>query len=69
MTISLKVSVNGNYRATVKHDVDGDVQPDIVIEGQAGDGPVEKSITFQHGKTNTYSVTEEYMGDKAAESA
>jgi hypothetical protein len=60
MTITVKVHVNGNYQATCKTTVDG--QPygeDIVIGPQE-----EKQLPHQHGKTNFYEVTEEYLGDK-----
>lgn len=57
MTVSLKVHVNGKYRATVKHTANGVEQPDTVVGPQE-----EKPIYFQHGVENVLTVTEEYLG-------
>jgi hypothetical protein len=62
MTISLKVSVNGNYKATIQHTIDGEPQRETVISGVGSRYPVETQISFQHGKKNDYSITEEYLG-------
>lgn len=56
MTISIKVHVNGDYRATVKHTIEGDPQPDTVIDG-TGEG----QIYFRHGKVNTFEITEQQL--------
>jgi len=63
MTVSLKIHVNGKYRATVNH---ATVRPD---GGRAVSTPVvvgpqeEKAIYFQHGVVNELTVTEEYLGE------
>lgn len=59
MTVSLKVHVNGNYRATVKHTADGKPQADTVVGPQE-----EKQVYFQHGVENVLTVTEEYLGNE-----
>lgn len=59
MTISLKIHVNGNYRATVKHTAEGVEQPDTVVGPQE-----EKQVYFRHGVENVLTVTEEYLGEK-----
>lgn len=64
MTVSLKVHVNGNYRATVKHTAianDGKEaeMPETVIGPQE-----EKTIYFRHGAKNVLEVSEEYLGEK-----
>lgn len=60
MTISLTLKVNGNYRATVVHKVNGEQhgEPLQVVQGDQG------YVPFQHGSTNTYEITEEYLGEK-----
>jgi len=58
MTVSLKIHVNGKYRATVKHKADGREQPDTVVGPQE-----EKAVYFQHGVVNELTVTEEYLGE------
>jgi hypothetical protein len=67
MTISVKVHVNGRYRATVVQTVEGQNQTTTVIEGAYDGSPNpsgEGHIWFQHGKTNTFEITEEYLGEK-----
>jgi len=63
MTVSLKVHVNGRYRATVKHTVIENgketTQPDTVVGPQE-----EKSINFRHGAKNVLEVSEEYLGNE-----
>lgn len=59
MTVSLKIHVNGRYRATVKHTANGAPQPDTVVGPQE-----EKAIHFQHGVENVLTVTEEYLGEE-----
>ncbi len=60
MTVSLKIHVNGNYRATVKHVAGGAEQPDTIVGPQE-----EKAIHFRHGVVNELTVTEEYLGEQA----
>ena len=59
MTVSLKIHVNGRYRATVKHTAGGREQPDVIVGPQE-----EKPIYFQHGVVNELTVTEEYLGEE-----
>lgn len=72
MTISLKVTVSGNYKATIKHKINGEDAPTVEVNGATGEknafGSVEGSVYFQHGATNDYSVTEESLGEKPATS-
>lgn len=56
MTTTVKVHVNGMYRATVKQD---DKDP-VVIEGNR-DGGTEKSFNLGHPANSTFVITEEYM--------
>lgn len=57
MTTTVKVHVNGNYRATVKQ---GDREPVFVNGGE------EKSFNLPHPATDTFEISEEYLGDKPA---
>lgn len=59
MTVSIKVHVNGNYRATIKQSVDGALIDTIVVEPQE-----EKQVFFRHGVENTLVMTEEYLGER-----
>lgn len=61
MTTTVKVHVNGNYKATVTHTVDGKPQEPVEVGPQE-----EKSFTAYHGSANTFEVTEEYLGEKTA---
>lgn len=63
MTTTVKVHVNGNYRATVQHIVDGKPNGEPVQV----DPQEEKYFTAYHGKANSFDVTEEYLGEKVAE--
>lgn len=67
MTITLNVRVGGDYRATVVPTVEGQPAGEpIIVDGPSGD----KQIYFQHGKTNTFVITEESLHDiRAAEGA
>lgn len=61
MTTTVKVHVNGNYRTTIEHKVDGEPQPTMTV------GPnEEKQLHFVHGKTNEFTASEEYLGEKPA---
>lgn len=55
MTTTVKVHVNGAYRATVRQD---DREP-VTVEGGE-----EKSFTLAHPANSTFVVTEEYVGGK-----
>lgn len=55
MTTTVKVHVNGKYRATCKTTIDGEPQGEPVVVGPQE----EKALPHQHGKTCVYEVTEE----------
>lgn len=57
MTTTVKVHVNGNYRATVKQN---DREPVLVGPGE------EKHFNLPHPATATFEVSEEYLGNKQA---
>jgi hypothetical protein len=62
MTTTVKVHVNGRYRATVKQD---DRDP-VVVEGNYDGSPNpsgEQSFHLAHPANSTFVVTEEYIGD------
>lgn len=59
MTTTVKVHVNGRYRATVKQD---DREP-VTIEGNYNGGSGEESFSLPHPATGTFEITEEYMKD------
>lgn len=59
MTTSVKVHVNGQYRATVKQD---DRAP-VVIEGNYNGGSGEKTFWLTHPANSKFEVTEEYVQD------
>lgn len=58
MTTTVKIHVNGDYVATVKHKVDGEEQPDTIVTGGS-----ERTLYFAHGKTNEFTVTEQSKAD------
>jgi hypothetical protein len=60
MTVSLKIHVNGNYRATVRHMAGGYEQPQTVVGPQE-----EKTIYFWYDVVNELVVIEEYLGETA----
>lgn len=60
MTTTVKVHVNGRYRATVKQD---DREP-VIVEGNYDGGSGEKAFYLPHPATGTFVITEEYVGDK-----
>ncbi|WP_439392558.1 hypothetical protein ACRQ5Q_24345 [Bradyrhizobium sp. PMVTL-01] len=65
MTTTVKVHVNGRYRATVKQD---DCEP-VVVEGNYEGSPNptgEKSFHLPHPAHSTLEITEEYIGDAPA---
>jgi hypothetical protein len=55
MTTTVKVHVNGRYRATVKQD---DRDP-IIVEGNYAGGSGERSFSLPHPATGTFTITEE----------
>ena len=63
MTISIYVSVNGNYKAPVKVvNQNGDVT-ETVVSGRGSDGPKVHYIDFYHG--NAGSVVEVTVGPES----
>lgn len=48
MTVSVKVSVNGNYKVPVKYK-QGAREVSEVVSGRGSQGPKELSIPFYHG--------------------
>lgn len=57
MTTTVKVHVNGRYRATVKQ---GDRDP-VTVEGNYNGGSGEKSFYLSHPAHETFVVTEAYV--------
>lgn len=57
MTISISVSVNGNYKVPVTTKY-GDSEPTTeVISGRGHEGPFVKHIPYYHGPDNVVVVT------------
>jgi len=64
MTTTVKVHVNGRYRATVKQD---DREP-VVVEGNYAGSPNpsgEESFYLPHPATATFQITEEPVPEEA----
>jgi hypothetical protein len=59
MTTTVKVQVNGQYRATVRQD---DNEP-VVIEGNYNGGSGERSFSLPHPAEATFQITEERVED------
>jgi len=59
MTTTVKVHVNGQYRATVLQDD----RPPVIVEGNYNGGSGEKSFYLAHPANSTFVVTEEYVQD------
>lgn len=59
MTTTIKVHVNGQYRATVKQD---DREP-VVVEGNYNGGTGETHFHLPHPATGTFVITEERVRD------
>jgi len=59
MTISIQVSVNGNYKIPVSVSYGDDPPTTEVISGRGHDGPFVKQIPYYHGSnpSNVVSVT------------
>ena len=69
MTTSVKVHVNGRYRATVKQTPGGSV---TVVEGNYAGSPNpsgEHVFWLPHPASATFEVTEEYLGEETTASA
>lgn len=63
MTTTIKVHVNGQYRATVKQThADGRTE-ETVIEGNYNGSSGEKSFYLAHPATGTFDITEVYVPD------
>lgn len=59
MTTTVKIHVNGKYRATVKRD---GYEPETV-EGNYNGGSGEKSFSLPHPAKATFEISEEYVAD------
>lgn len=59
MTTTVKVHVNGKYRATVQHMLDDKPYGDPVVIGPQE----ERSFTAYHGHSNSFNITEEAVKD------
>lgn len=59
MTTTIKVHVNGQYRATVTQD---DREP-VVVEGNYNGGSGEQAFYLAHPANSTFVITEEYVAD------
>lgn len=59
MTTTVKIHVNGKYRATVTQD---DREP-VIVEGNYNGGTGEKSFYLPHPANGTFVVSEEYVKD------
>jgi hypothetical protein len=60
MTTTVKVHVNGKYRATVKQD---DREPVIVEGNYQGGGSGEQHFNLPHPAKATFEITEEQVAD------
>ena len=59
MTTTVKVLVNGKYRATVKQD---GLDP-VTVEGNYNGGSGEKSFYLPHHAKATFDISEEHVAD------
>lgn len=59
MTTTVKVHVNGKYRASVIQD---EKEP-VIVEGNYNGGSGEKSFYLPHPASGTFVVTETYVED------
>ena len=68
MTTTVKVHVNGRYKATVTQTkADGTVLPPVEVDGNyegTSNPGGEKSFSLMHPADATFRVVEEYLGDK-----
>lgn len=65
MTTTVKIHVNGRYRATVKQD---DNEP-VIVEGNYNGGSGEHTLYLSHPASSTFTVTEEYVPEEPASAA
>lgn len=65
MTTTVKVHVNGRYRATVQQD---DREP-VIVEGNYSGGSGEASFYLPHPATGTFKITEEAVPEAEAQAA
>lgn len=59
MTTTVKIHVNGQYRATVAQD---DLPP-VIVEGNYNGGSGERSFHLSHPATGKFSISEEPVAD------
>jgi hypothetical protein len=59
MTTTVKVHVNGQYRATVKQDG----RDPVIVEGNYNGGSGEKSFYLPHPAKATFEISEEYVAN------
>lgn len=59
MTTSVKIHVNGKYRATVKQDG----REPVTVEGNYNGGSGEYSLHLPHPAKATFEITEEQVAD------
>ncbi len=68
MTTTIKVHVNGRYRATVKQtDTEGMLRPPVIVDGNYEGSPNpsgEKHFYLPHPAKSTFEISEEYIGDE-----
>lgn len=57
MTISIQVSVNGNYKVPVKTSYKDGMESTEVISGRGLDHPFVKHIYYHHGTKEVVTVT------------
>jgi hypothetical protein len=69
MTISITVSVNGNYKVPVKVQYEDGRESVEVISGRGHDGPFVKHVSHYHGPSKVTTVIvgpeEQDLGDDA----
>lgn len=59
MTTTVKVHVNGKYRATVRQD---DREP-VIVEGNYNGGSGEKSFHLPHPAQGIFQISEEHVAE------
>lgn len=62
MTTTVKVHVNGRYRATVKQDG----RDPVIVEGNYNGGTGEKHFYLPHPANATFEISEEYVPEEPA---
>lgn len=65
MTTTVKVHVNGRYRATVKQDG----KDPVIVEGNYNGGTGEKHFYLPHPAKATFEISEEYVLEETAAAA